>query len=98
MEIAMRKISKARFARDDKDPQTDLRDDHRPRGVPGATITSWQGPCEIDLTALFARPTTGASVAGAAGGADAPRNAVALSDGTEISFASPADFTSVFSL
>jgi hypothetical protein len=61
--------------------------------IEGATITPWRGPPEVDLTALFARPTTGATVGG--GGkpvqtpepAGAGRETVSLSDGTRITFA-----------
>lgn len=94
----MRKLTQTMRARDDHDAQAATRDDHRPRGVRGATITSWQGLPDIDLTSLFAQGGTGASVVGAGGGSGVFTRAMALSDGTEISFATPADFTEVILL
>jgi hypothetical protein len=40
-----------------------------PGRIKGATITSWRGPPEVDLTSLFARSATGVTVSGALGGA-----------------------------
>lgn len=92
----MRKLSKT--VRGDQDAQAATRDDPRPRGVRGATITSWQGTPDIDLTSLFAQGRTAATLAGSGGGSSPPPGAMALSDGTEISFATPADFTEVILL
>ena len=106
----MRKISRTRLAKDDRDAVSDTVFDNRPRGVSGATITSWQGSHDIDLMALFAGGSEGGSVSGAARTGETPKreepkrettftNAdVALSDGTEISFATPEDFTAVLSV
>ena len=64
-----------------------------PGRLHGATITSWNGPPEINLTAFFARCPMGTSVGGSDRRAqpDAPGKrqtpqTVALSDGTEITF------------
>jgi hypothetical protein len=104
METVMRKVSQTRFAKnpakDDRDAVSAAQSDSRPRGVAGATITSWHGSAQVDLTALFAGRNEGGSVSGAAGtGEQRPAEAaVALSDGTEITFATPADFTEVISV
>ncbi len=93
----MRKISQTRFARKEQDTPADTREEHGPRGVRGATITSWRGSPEIDLTALFTSHQSGASLAGSANGR-ASHETMALSDGTEIGFAALSDFTKVLSL
>ena len=74
-------------------------DDSRPGRIRGATITSWNGPPEIDLAALFARPSGEASVTGSGRATDttdpnpvAP-GTVRLSDGTQITFATAGQFT-----
>ena len=81
------------------EPATDLTD-ARPGRIQGATITSWNGPPEIDLAALFARPTGEATIAG--GGqriepieAAPPSGTVHLADGTQITFATAGQFTVV---
>ena len=56
----MRKISKALLY-----PPGGDRLDARPRGISGATITSWDGPPVADLEALFAKPRDQLSVTGA---------------------------------
>ncbi len=96
MGIAMRKIGQTRSVQKEHDIQADTRDETRPRGVRGATITSWEAAPEIDLTSLFARHKAGASLGGSARGGES-RDAMELSDGTEISFATPADFKKVLS-
>lgn len=88
----MRKISKTRSARHDRYALEVELPDTRPRRIQGATITSWSGPPDIDLTALFARPASGVTVTGAApdGGSQKgcpPEGTVSLSDGTRIKFA-----------
>ncbi len=93
----MRKISRTRFARKEQETPADTRDEHGPRGVRGATITSRHASLEIDTMSLFARHRTGASLAGSASGG-VSRDSMALSDGTEIGFAALTDFTKVLSL
>jgi hypothetical protein len=86
----MRKISKVRSA-NSKDYNTIEGDggELRPLRVQGATITSWHGLPEIDLTALFAKPAPGASIAGAASASltSVGSRTISLSDGTHITFA-----------
>ncbi len=86
----MRKISKVRSAKT-KDYSTTEGDggELRPLRVQGATITSWHGLPEIDLTALFAKPAPGESIAGAAsaGVTSTGDRTISLSDGTHITFA-----------
>ena len=60
METTVRKISKAVLY-----PPGDDQFDGRPRGISGATITSWDGPPEVDLETLFSNPDNQVSVAGA---------------------------------
>ncbi len=93
----MRKISQTRSARKEHDASADTREEHGPRGVHGATITSWRDSAEIDLTSLFASHRAGASLAGSASGG-VSHDTMALSDGTEIGFAALSDFTRVLSL
>ncbi len=93
----MRKISQTRFAQKEHDTQADTREEHRPRGVRGATITSWEAPPEIDLTSLFAGHKAGSSLGGSSSGG-VSHDAMELSDGTEISFATLADVTKVLSM
>lgn len=95
----MRKISRKRLGSKEHQAAVDDRQDERPRCIQGATITSWNGPPEIDLEALFAKPANGPSVTGA-GTAPARENrreqgTVALSDGTQITFANPYQFKTV---
>ena len=59
----MRKISKAVLNPLDSDYM-----DLRPRCIPGATITSWNGTPEIDLSQLFAKPGNGPTVTGSTAG------------------------------
>ena len=74
-------------------------DDARPGRIRGATITSWNGPPEVDLAALFARPSGGASVTGSGQATKTPETKpatpgiVQLSDGTQITFATAGQFT-----
>ena len=74
-------------------------DDARPGRIRGATITSWNGPPEVDLAALFARPSGQASVTGSgqvtvtADPKPAEPGIVQLSDGTQITFATAGQFT-----
>jgi hypothetical protein len=91
----MRKISKSRSAIDRQSPADDNRLDERPRGISGATITSWNGSPEIDLDALFAGSANGPTVAGAAPVGVRDRETVALSDGTRITFSDPKQFKCV---
>jgi hypothetical protein len=57
----MRKISKALPY-----PPAGDRLNARPRGISGATITSWDGPPpEVDLEALFSKPDNHVSLTGA---------------------------------
>jgi hypothetical protein len=83
----MRKISNTRDGSRSAWDQENL--DHRPRCIPGATITSWHGSPEIDLSVLFASPPTGTTVAGSASATSyrPERSTVSLSDGTKITFA-----------
>jgi hypothetical protein len=60
MENTVRKTSKTLLY-----PPGDDRIDARPRGVSGATITSWDGPPEVDLEPLFSKPDDHASLGGA---------------------------------
>ena len=89
----MRKLSKTRSAHDKQYKADDANLDTRPRGIAGATITSWNASIEIDLTSLFARSAPGTSVTGSAsaGPVGFERNTVALSDGTKITFATTDD-------
>jgi hypothetical protein len=57
----MRKLTKAPLY-----PPDDDRLDARPRGISGATITSWDGPPDIDLDALFSKSSDQVSLTGAA--------------------------------
>ena len=84
----MRKISKTRSMSSENSGFDAERSDTRPRRIHGATITSWSGPVEVDLDALFARPCREATVAGAPAKPDshADKNTISLSDGTEITF------------
>lgn len=92
----MRKISKTRSTAARGAMDADLRG-NRPLRVPGATITSWRGPPDIDLNAIFSRPASGVTVAGAGAGQDDHNlrsmaecrtpGTVSLSDGTTITFA-----------
>jgi hypothetical protein len=71
--------------------------DTRPRGVSGATITSWDRPKEIDPDALFSRPGDQVSLAGAAStsvSADSQAVADAHQDGRLI-FVTPDHFPTV---
>jgi hypothetical protein len=96
----MRKISKMRGSSPNQLDAGLL--DARPRGVPGATITSWPGSLDIDLDRLFARREAGASVSGAGSGpateaamAHPVEATVSLSDGTRITFATAGQFETV---
>lgn len=91
----MRKISKAQLARDAQEIQSGKRDE-RPRGVRGATITSWSGSCEIDLAALLSGGRNGATLSG--GASEQASETIALPDGTEIKFVMPTDFETIVSL
>ena len=72
--------------------------DANPGRIHGATITSWNGPPEIDLALLFGNPSPKVSVSG---GTQPPQFApddrgskaetVSLSDGTKIFFATAAE-------
>jgi hypothetical protein len=57
----MRKLGKAPLY-----PPGDDRLDARPRGISGATITSWDGLRDIDLDVLFSKPNDQVSLTGAA--------------------------------
>jgi hypothetical protein len=92
----MQKISKTRIADHRRFTSEEETLDTRPRCIPGATITSWHGSLDVDLSALFAKPRNGATVAGA-GSAESPhteRDTVSLSDGTQITFATAGRFKS----
>ena len=72
--------------------------DANPGRIHGATITSWNGPPEIDLALLFGNSSSKVSVSG---GAQPPQFAsvnrgsepetINLSDGTKIIFATAAE-------
>ncbi len=72
--------------------------DARPGRIHGATITSWNGPPEVDLAALFAG-SSGTTVSGSGQPNDPMESAVPeagvvrLSDGTQITFATAGQFT-----
>ncbi len=73
----------------------------RPGRIHGATITSWNGPPEVDLLALFAKPAGDATVGGG-GRRIEPMDSrqlsagtVRLSDGTQITFTTAGQFTMV---
>jgi hypothetical protein len=88
----MRKISKAVLY-----PPGDGDHDARPRGISGATITSWDGSHEIDLVALLSRSGDQVSIAGAA---SAPVNnhvqrAADSPDDSLLKFASVGEFLTV---
>jgi hypothetical protein len=75
-------------------------DDAGPGRIHGATITSWNGPPEIDLASLFAHTPSGVSIGGSARTpnpmqtqAPARPATVCLSDGTEITFAGSGTFS-----
>ena len=89
----MRKLRRRLVARSVDPPGVEL-DDAPPGRIPGATITSWDGPPDIDLAAFFAGSHTGESVAGSRRHSAPPeakpapaKKTVCLSDGTEITFA-----------
>jgi hypothetical protein len=93
----MRKISKARTERQERRGSEEEQPGSRPGRIAGATITSWHGSPEVDLSALFAKPSRRATVTGSAP-AEASRpesKPISLSDGTEITFTSPDHFKSV---
>jgi hypothetical protein len=93
----MRKISQFKSAIDNLCTEDHTGADERPRRVPGATITSWNGPPQIDLDALFDRSASGPTVAGAAKASPdrAKDNTVSLADGSRITFVRPNQFESV---
>ena len=82
MQTRMRKFGKAPL-----NLNSDDRVDTRPRGISGATITSWDGPRNIDPDALFAASDRQVSVIGAAS-AEAPAD-------EQISFASISQFATI---
>ena len=88
----MRKISKALLDPHGYDPQDD-----RPRGVTGGTITSWNGPPDVDLDALFAKPSDQVSLPGAASAPVSADNqpAAKAPKGEPITFATTAQFITV---
>jgi hypothetical protein len=104
----MRKISKTLAARTGSNAvDSDLRD-LRPGRIGGSTVTARPAPDPVNLTALFARGAAGATIYGSAmaadtgaGGAVAGHGpagsqrtgAVALSDGTQITFTTAGQFT-----
>jgi hypothetical protein len=93
----MRKISQSKSAIDNRCTEDHTDADERPRRIPGATITSWNGAPQIDLEALFERSTSGPTVAGAAkaGPVRHANETVALADGSRITFVGPNQFKSV---
>jgi hypothetical protein len=93
----MRKISQSKSAIDNLRTQDQTYADERPRRIPGATITSWNGAPQIDLDALFEQSTSGPTVAGAAkSGPTRPADdTVSLTDGSRITFVGPNQFKSV---
>ena len=93
----MRKISKSRSAFDEPYLVDDNGSDALPGRIQGATITSWHGSPEIDLDALFAKSSNGATVAGSAPASTnyLEQGTVALSDGTRITFTNPNQFKAV---
>jgi hypothetical protein len=92
METKMRKISKVVFY-----PTGDGGHDARPRGISGATITSWGGSYEIDLDALLSKRGDQVSIGGAAYAPVSDRVLMATNplDGTVIDFAQVEDFLTV---
>jgi hypothetical protein len=93
----MRKISQSNSATDNRCREDHTDPDERPRHIPGATITFWNGPPQADLDALFDRSGGGPTVAGAAKPtSNRPADAtVAFSDGSRITFVSLNQFMSV---
>jgi hypothetical protein len=89
----MRKISKTRaVGRQGYAVDIEL-GDTRPRRVPGATITSWPGSIDLDLTMVLANPRDGATIDGGtkptvpvSEDKNLNNTTVALSDGTRITF------------
>jgi hypothetical protein len=96
----MRKISQTRPVQGEQQGFDTERSDPRPRRVPGATITSWNGSPDIDLDALFAQPGKGPTVLGGtvAGNNRPARGTVSLSDGTKITFTRSDQFIDVSSI
>jgi len=93
METVMEKTRKRTYVLSVGPPDTLLLD-ASPGRIHGATITSWNGPPDIDVTSLFANAASKVSVGG---GAQSPQltpagqatdaSTVRLSDGTKITFA-----------
>ena len=78
----MRKISKAVL-----NPPSGDHLDSRPRGIPGAMITSWNGTLDINFGELFAKPANGPTVAGSTAVTPASQPPAKPSDEAEITFA-----------
>jgi len=93
----MRKISQSQSSINNVNTDDHTYGDERPRRVAGATITSWNGPPQIDLEALFAGSGAGPTIAGGARSAsDQPANAtVTLTDGNCITFVGQSQFKTV---
>lgn len=87
-----KKISKALLY-----PPSDDRLDARPRGISGATITSWDGPPEVDLEALFSRSDDHVSVTGSASQAvpAASPTPVDVPKDEQVAFTTPDQFATV---
>jgi hypothetical protein len=99
----MRKLSKTRRLNQQRNTSDNYPADTRQRRIPGATVTSWPGSRDIDLSAFVARPTIDATVTGAAQGHTAQpgrpvEGTVSLSDGTRITFATAEQFDTVGSV
>lgn len=93
----MRKISRTRSSNLDRNSLDKDLGDTRPRGISGATITSWPGTLDVDFDVLFARRASKATITGAvtlepAIVAHPPAATVSLSDGTHITFATATEF------
>ena len=94
MEPMVRKLSNARSRGQGRDLSLNEQQDTRPRNIPGATVTSWHGPLDVNLDAFFAQRGTDTTVTGAAASRSAA-GTVSLSDGTRITFLSPDQFNVV---
>jgi hypothetical protein len=79
--MTMRKISKAVLNPLDRDYM-----DSRPRCIPGATITAWNGKLEIDLDELFQKPGSGPTVAGSTATTSVSQPRAAPPDEAKITF------------
>lgn len=84
----MQKATKSISANYDPDAVARGYVERRPRGIAGATITSWREPKESNQALIFSKPSQGATVFGADFfSCDClDPSTIVLSDGTEITF------------